>query len=292
MRQPAKLTPIAVILLAGMTAVTACSNDLPTEPAEKPGAAAARPGPSLAAAASNDDFDNATVVSALPFTDTVNTADATTAGDDPDCVGNGPTVWYRFTPSENTRININTFGSDYDTSISAYTGSRGNLNQLACNDDAGGSTQSSLTLDLVGGETVFFMAGAFASGPGGNLVVNIDLAPPPLEFGLTIDPVGSVDASTGVATIGGTVTCSRQAFVSLDGQLLDRIGRIRVEAFFFAFVECDGITRWEAEVAAQNAFLVGGPVEIAVNASAFDGVTGEPAFAQESATVRLRGKKN
>jgi hypothetical protein len=290
MKQPAKLMPIAVILFAGMTTVTACSKDLPTEPVEKPGAAAAGPGPSLATAPGNDDFDNATVVSALPFTDTVNTAEATTAGDDPDCVGNGPTVWYRFTPSENMRVNVNTFGSDYDTSISAYTGTRGNLTQLGCNDDAG-SAQSSLTLDLVGGETVFFMAGAFASGPGGNLVVNIDLAPPPLEFDLTIERSGRVDASTGVATIRGTVSCSRQAFVSLDGQLRDRIGRIRVEAFFGSFVECGGVTPWEAEVAAQNAFLVGGPVEIAVNASAFEPLTGESSFAQESATVRLTGKR-
>jgi hypothetical protein len=198
-------------------------------------------------------------------------------------------VWYQYTPADNTRINVNTFGSDYDTSISAYTGSRGSLSQLGCSDDAGGTAQSSLTLNLVAGETVFFMAGAYASGPGGNLVLNIDLAPPPLEFGLTIDPFGSLNASTGVATIRGTVSCSRQAFVSIDGLLQDRIGRVRVQAFFGSFVECDGVTPWEAEVAAQNAYLVAGPAQVAVNASASDPVTGEWSFASASSTVRLRG---
>ena len=48
--------------------------------------------------------------------------------DDPanDCIG-GHTVWYQFTPSEDIRVNANTFGSDYDTGIAVYTGTRGTL---------------------------------------------------------------------------------------------------------------------------------------------------------------------
>ena len=39
----------------------------------------------------DDDFDNATTITTLPFTDTENTTEATTAPDDPiaDCFGNG-----------------------------------------------------------------------------------------------------------------------------------------------------------------------------------------------------------
>ena len=66
---------------------------------------------------------------------------------------------------------------------------------------------------------------------------------------------------------------------------------MRVEAFFTSFVECDCVTRWEAEVAAQNAYLVGGPAEVAANASAFDPATGESSFAQASIAVRPRGGK-
>src|SRR5215216_1849447 len=89
--------------------------------------------PVSAAPPSNDDFASATVVTEpLPFTDTVNTSEATTSSDDPECFGNGPTVWYTFTPTQNMYIQVDTFGSDYDTTLSAYTGSPGNLTQLRC----------------------------------------------------------------------------------------------------------------------------------------------------------------
>jgi hypothetical protein len=126
----------------------------------------------------NDDFDNAIEVTGLPFSDTQNTVDATTADDDPDCAGNGHTVWYAFTPDEDARISADTFGSDYDTTLSVYTGDLGSLSQIACNDDTN-SLQSRVTFDAVAGETYYFMIGACCDGPGGNLVVSVDVVPPP-----------------------------------------------------------------------------------------------------------------
>src|SRR5450432_1131834 len=59
-------------------------------------------GPALAQTApSNDDFNNATVVSALPFTDNIDTTGATAAADDPEnCFQSNASVWYSFTPSQ------------------------------------------------------------------------------------------------------------------------------------------------------------------------------------------------
>src|SRR3972149_5660917 len=95
--------------------------------------------PALAAPPSNDDFDFATVVTEpLPFGDAINTLEATTAGDDPDCAGQGPTVWYSFSPSQDMQIQANTIGSDYDTTLSVYVGSRGNLPPIAGHADAVG----------------------------------------------------------------------------------------------------------------------------------------------------------
>src|SRR6266545_3924344 len=59
----------------------------------------------------NDDFDSATVIAALPFSDSISTADATTAGDDPSCTGNEHTVWYAFTPTQDGIIMADTVGS-------------------------------------------------------------------------------------------------------------------------------------------------------------------------------------
>ena len=59
----------------------------------------------------------------------------------PDCSGREPTVWYAFRPSAAVRVEANTFGSDYDTTLSVYTGARGDLAQLACDDTGGRQSQ-------------------------------------------------------------------------------------------------------------------------------------------------------
>ena len=61
-------------------------------------------------------------------------------------------------------IEANTFGSNYDTTLSVYTGSRGSLMQLACNDDSG-SLQSRIRFDAVAGTTYYFMVSSFSFFP-------------------------------------------------------------------------------------------------------------------------------
>jgi hypothetical protein len=57
--------------------------------------------PAAAAPPSNDDFENATAVSSLPFTDTVDATDATPESDDPTNCGYGDhTVWYEQATSD------------------------------------------------------------------------------------------------------------------------------------------------------------------------------------------------
>ena len=243
--------------------------------------------PALAAPPPNDDFGSATVIPGIPFSDSLDTTEATTAADDPDCFGQGPTVWYAFTPGTDMSIMANTFGSDYDTTLSVYTGTQGNLTQLACNDDFFG-VQSRVDIDVVAGETYFFMVGAFASGPGGNLVFNVDFPPPPLEFDLSVNPVGQVKASTGVVTLSGTVMCSRPAFVDLFGDAEQRAGRLLIHGFFGVFLECDGVTPWSASFSGENGIFKAGKVEVNVFAFAF---TEDGAFAEdfESLNVQLRG---
>src|SRR5215210_2817563 len=162
------LKATAVTLLAGgMTMwITACSEDLPTRPADQPRADAPQADVSILQIPANDDFDDAVIVARPPFTDNVNTSDATTAADDPvpSCAdgGQGPTVWYAFTPSHSKRIEANTFGSDYDTDLVVYTGTRGDLTEITCNDDAGNTLQSKVVFNAVAGETYYIMVGAFA----------------------------------------------------------------------------------------------------------------------------------
>lgn len=247
------------------------------------------------AQSSNDDFNSATVASEpLPFSDFVSTADATTAADDPDCSGNGPTVWYSYTPSTDGLIEANTFGSDYDTTLSVYTGERGALTQIACNDDAGGF-QSSVTWEAVADTTYHLMAGSFASGPGGNLSLTVQEGqeppppPTPLDIETNVDETGTFDPRTGVATISGTVTCSEPSWISLSGDLRQRAGRQVIRGSFYTFVECDGETPWTATVEGDGVFA-GGRAQVRVDAfgCTFEGCD----FAQTTGEIRLRGGRS
>ena len=73
----------------------------------------------------NDEFAAAEVIVKSPFATFTSTLEATTAPDDPSCFGNDASVWYAYTPPVSTMITADTFGSDYDTTLSVYTGAQG-----------------------------------------------------------------------------------------------------------------------------------------------------------------------
>ena len=148
---------------------------------------------------------------------------STGAAFDPLCAGQGPTVWYEYTPAENGSIDANTFGSNYDTTLSVYVGARGSLLQIACNDDSG-SLQSKVIVPVSAGETYFFMVGSFFGGPGGSLEFTVQ-ENIPLAIDVTIDARGSVVPKEGVATVRGTYSCTKPAEVQVFGELRQRAGR-------------------------------------------------------------------
>jgi hypothetical protein len=240
----------------------------------------------------NDDFDDATQITALPFDDAVDTSDATEAADDPDCFGAGPTVWYALTLAEDAFVEINTFGSDYDTTLSAYVGERGDLDQIACRDDSADTLQSRIRFAADAGTTYHIMVGAFGSGSGGDLVLNAFETEPvtPVDIDLTVDPIGRVQPRTGTAWLTGTVTCSGPAMVDLYAGLEQRAGRSIIRGFGFDFLACDGATPFELEVRGDTGLFAGGRAHAFVEAYACpeDG-NDECGFDFVEQDVRLRG---
>ena len=90
----------------------------------------------------NDDIDSAKLISSTPYNDVLDTRGATWAEDDPiieACNLNAgkTSVWYEFTPTLNGTITVDTIGSDYDTVLALWSGERGSLIPVACNDDIG-----------------------------------------------------------------------------------------------------------------------------------------------------------
>ena len=244
-----------------------------------------------AAAPSNDDIANASPIAALPFSDALSTADATTEAGDPDCAGNGPTVWYAVTLAVDTPVLASTFGSDYDTTLSAYSGSPGALSQIACNDDAGGGVQSQVGFNAAAGVTYYLMVGAYSSGAGGNLTISLDVAPPPLEIDVHVNSSALVVPKTGVVTLSGTITCSQQAFVDMFSLIQLRSGRATIRGFGFTQVDCNGTTNWSMTIFGENGHFAGGRATFDVFAQTFDSAWGTLVEDSSSGTVTLRGSR-
>lgn len=173
----------------------------------------------------NDNFFNATVVGAVPFTDMVISVAATTETNDPTpptpaCTsgaasnGRAKSVWYRITASAAGTITADTFGSGYDTILSVWTGSFGALTPAACNDDTGG-VQSQASFAATANTTYHFMVTDF-DGVGGTTVFHITAAPAP-------GPDISVSASPSNVTVtrgsSATATVSIAGFAGFSGNV-------------------------------------------------------------------------
>lgn len=169
----------------------------------------------------NDDFNNATVIPSLPYSNSQDTRNATVAADDP-CSNRDKTVWYNFTATSDTFVRVNATGSNFDAVIAIVKGPRGAFTSTACaTDNVAG--ESSVGLTVRAGETVHIMAGARAGGAGGDLVLNVasgttPTPPPPpppppstpLALEMVIDsPVkyaGNRATITGVGQLDRTMT--------------------------------------------------------------------------------------
>jgi hypothetical protein len=142
--------------------------------------------PAYAEAPANDDFDGAAAVPTLPFAtavelepapndriagatavpavrpyhDAVSFRLATRDLGDPYC-GSGPTVWYTFTPSWDTRLALRASGSE--AAVSVYTGEPGSLTQVVCQYL---HIVPALEIEVVAGETYYIMLAAAWYYPG------------------------------------------------------------------------------------------------------------------------------
>lgn len=121
----------------------------------------------------NDEFTQATQVpfEGIPIAYTVGTDLATSEAGEPLTACQQPidhTLWYRITAGSACTIEVNTFGSLFDTVLAAYLGtSYGDLQLIACNDDTGldpyngSNVHSQISFFLAAGETVYVQAGGW-----------------------------------------------------------------------------------------------------------------------------------
>lgn len=200
----------------------------------------------------NDDVDNAIVIGSLPLHDTRDASGATTASDDPFCGSRESSVWYSFTPTADTRIELDTTASNYYATISVWTGPRGSWGYVNCNN------AQRVRVDAIAGQTYYIMISTY--GTGGNLALSVTLAPPPLAIQLNLDPTGSVRPTSGTATVQGTVTCNQSAYINGWGYVQQKIGQGLVQGYIYIGGSCDPSTpmAWTSTLYSQPVQEVGG----------------------------------
>jgi hypothetical protein len=136
----------------------------------------------------HDDFDSAKTIVNIAYHDSVDTREATPSDtvpnvDDPDhflCQGPDPynygfaSVWYKYTPPETQSLSLDTIPTEYDTFIAVWTGTRGNLTRVACNDETFEGF-AELSFIAQGGTTYYIEVAQYNDGTGGTSFIGGDL---------------------------------------------------------------------------------------------------------------------
>ena len=224
---------------------------------------------------SNDSIGGATPITALPFSDEVDTTEATTdaaelAAAQP-CIDIGApaiekAVWYTGV-SQAGEVIVDVTASDYSAGIAVFAGAPSAETFVTC---APGVVRGSVPA----GQAVYLMVfGDIPGSPGGVLRISIAQVAPPPTVEVSVDEVGGVTPKTGVARVSGTVTCEgAAAFVNVSGTLRQRAGRVIIQGPIFVELPeptCDGTPiEWSSEVVAPLGLFKGGNATATVSAFA------------------------
>jgi hypothetical protein len=220
------------------------------------------------AAVGNDTIGTALAITSLPYTDTENTSTATTDPSEPapEC-GTGGAVWFKFRATRAERLTASSFGSDYGVELDIFQGRPTSTSSPIAG--------CGMVLDFTTspGITYFIMATRCCdTGPNFNLVLH--LVRPPKVTGATVNAQGTVRFVDGVATVSGTVTCSRKMNLNFLIHLAQRISQTYVATGDngSALSNCSRTaTRWSVQLAPESIIAFAkGPAAATLIASGCD----------------------
>jgi len=171
------------------------------------------------AAVTNDHLADAINIDKLPVTLQQNTLEAGNETNEvlPQCLNEvAASVWYQYTATRNQTVVFDTFGSDYDTVLSVWTGAAHPLTQLACDDDSNNTNQSQVSVELEPDITYYINISGY-SGENGTLILNAlpvnQLENDLLTDAIKIKPEASLSYSNTQSIIGAE-TESKEAVAS------------------------------------------------------------------------------
>jgi len=215
-----------------------------------------------AAAPTNDEVGGAIPV-AVGDHITANTTEATTTAADGDLNADcgapvtKASVWYSYTPAADGGVVLDMSASDYSGGFLVFEGTPTAGSLVDCG-------PATLGFGATAGTTYNIMViddDSDGTGlNGGNLVLDVNAAPPPPVTDVTVDPRAKVDKS-GTAWVTGSYSCTNADFIELDGQLTQTVGRFKISGYGFVFDEgtCDGTAHtFTMPVTADNGKFAGG----------------------------------
>jgi hypothetical protein len=206
------------------------------------------PTAALAETPTNDLITQATPISAVPFSVEQDTTEAN--GDGPRICANNGSVFYKFRPAADMRVQVDTLGSDYDTVLTVLRGPLSNLQRVACNDD-GLHLASVVRFDAQAGVRYFIMVARccrFGRAGGGALTLSVTAAPTD-PFAVDVAPTGGViDPVSGDLELAGIVDCTHRSVGYVEGTVRQRRGDLYVARSWFDFsYTCTGSDVWTTE---------------------------------------------
>ncbi|HEX6054767.1 MAG TPA: DUF6299 family protein [Intrasporangium sp.] len=254
--------------------------------------------PALAAPPGNDTFSGAETITAVPFSTSLDTTEATTDADDAELSAAGAdvcgvppamdaSVWFSFTPTDDNTLLADARASDFGAGVFVATGAPGSFTVLGCG--PGGAVW-----DAVANETYYIVViddQTDGAGNGGQMELTLDVAPPPPALDVTVNNTARFDSKTGSAILSGTIMCGSDAeFAFLEAQVTQRVGRLLIRGSGGTEVTCDDTVRpWELEVIGDNGLFKGGKA-ISATFSAACGAVFCSEYSAEN-QIQLKGRK-
>ncbi len=179
--------------------------------------------PASAAPPSNDSITKALPLGSAPRTFDLNTSQATSSRGDGECVA-GASVWFSARPSVTRTVRLSTLGSDYDTVLTVFRGTRTDRTPIACVDDSFDSTPASAKqVRMVAGTTYWIAVSACCnrSARGGHLLLRTS-APAPAGLTVGVDSVKTGGIS-GQLVVEGTAQCATPSEVFVGATVAQRV---------------------------------------------------------------------
>jgi hypothetical protein len=168
------------------------------------------------------------------------------------CIG-GSDLWFTFTAA-GTQVDVDTFGSSFDTVIEAWEGPCVSPTWIYCNDDSGGTLQSFLSIATVAGQAYHLRVGGYYGLQGDGVLNVVGAGHPP---GSTVG-TNYCTANANSTGMTGVITGIGSAVVAADNLTLEA-SRLPLSSFgYFLTSLTQSVTPNPG--GSQGILCIGGPI--------------------------------